>query len=110
MNPGRARDTIAILFSYSLLAILATYPLILSFSTHVPGDITDAPALAWNLWWIKYAFFNAQTNPLFTNYVFYPVGVDLVAYTLTALNGLLAVPIALIAITSPRTIQSFYSS
>jgi hypothetical protein len=30
-----------------------SYPLILSFSTHVPGDITDAPALAWNLWWIK---------------------------------------------------------
>lgn len=97
MNPRRARDSIALIVVYLLLAILTTYPLVLNFSTHAPGDITDAPALAWNLWWIKYAFFNAQTNPLFTNYVFYPVGVDLVAYTLTVLNGLLALPIAFIA-------------
>lgn len=97
MNPRRPRDSIALIVVYLLLAILTTYPLVLNLSTHAPGDITDAPALAWNLWWIKYAFFNAQTNPLFTNYVFYPVGVDLVAYTLTVLNGLLALPIAFIA-------------
>lgn len=92
-----ASKHIVILFGYWFLAVLLTLPLVLNFSTHAPGDVTDAPALTWNLWWIKYAFFNAQTNPLFTNYVFYPVGIDLVAYTSTFLNGLLALPFAFIA-------------
>ncbi len=83
---------IAILLLYTFLAILATYPLVFNFTTHAPGDITDAPALTWNLWWIKFSTFDQFTNPLFTNYIFYPVGVDLVAYTLTLWNGFIAIP------------------
>ena len=36
---------------YSLWALILTYPLALHFTTHVPGDGGDDPALAWNLWW-----------------------------------------------------------
>jgi|GEM_PF-1142051 len=91
------KPALTILAFYAFLSLITTYPLILNFTTHAPGDISDAPALTWNLWWIKFSIFNANTNPLFTNYVFYPVGVDLVAYTLTLWNGFIALPIIFIS-------------
>ncbi|MBI3536888.1 MAG: hypothetical protein HY070_04945 [Chloroflexi bacterium] len=90
MNPRR---DFFILLAYSALALALTFPLISNFSTHVAGVETDAPTLAWNLWWVKYSIFNLRVSPLATDYLFYPVGIDLVAYTLTLFNGLLSLPI-----------------
>lgn len=92
-----AKGEFALIAFYAFLSLVTTYPLILNFTTHAPGDISDAPALTWNLWWIKFSIFNANTNPLFTNYVFYPIGIDLVAYTLTLWNGFIALPIIFIS-------------
>lgn len=84
---------LALLAFYAFLSLVATYPLVLHFTTHVPGDITDAPALARNLWWIQFAIFDLNTSPLYSNYVFYPIGVNLFAYTHTLVSGLLTIPI-----------------
>ena len=81
------------LIAYALLAVVTTYPLVLNFTTHVAGTEFDAPALTWNLWWIKFSIFDQAANPLFANYIFYPIGIDLVAYTLTLFNGFLSLPL-----------------
>ncbi len=78
---------------YFLLALALTYPLALHFTTHVPGDGGDDPALAWNLWWVKYALLDLGTNPLHCEYMFHPIGINLAFYTLTVLNALLSIPV-----------------
>lgn len=82
-----------VLAGYLLLSILFTWPLAARFTTHVPGDGSDDPALAWNLWWVKHALLDLHTNPLFTDYMFYPIGINLAYFTITLLNGLLAIPL-----------------
>jgi hypothetical protein len=94
MSHRRARNRrhILALLGYSLLALLLTYPLVRHLTTHVPGDGIDDPALAWNLWWIKYSLVDQQINPFAGGWMFYPIGINLAFYTLTILNGLLALP------------------
>ena len=82
--------------SYLVLAILLTYPLILHIHTHVPGQGVDDPAQTWSLWWVRYALINLGISPLTTDYLFYPVGINLVAYTPTFLNGILSIPLQLV--------------
>jgi hypothetical protein len=91
MNSTARRD-LAILFLYSLLAIVLTVPLIFNFTTHQPGHGVDDPALTWAMWWMRYALFDLGTNPLTSDYVFYPLGINLGAYTPTFLNGIVSLP------------------
>jgi interleukin-like EMT inducer protein len=90
----KAREPL-VLLGYAVSSIVLTFPVALHLTTHVPGHLTDSPALAWNLWWVKHALVDLSINPLFTNYVFYPIGIDLVPYTLTLFNGILAIPLLL---------------
>jgi hypothetical protein len=87
------KGDIVVLGLYLLLTIILTYPLILHFTTHVPGDGSDDPALVWNLWWVKHALLDLKTNPLVCDFLFYPIGIDLTFYTLTIVNGLASVPL-----------------
>jgi len=86
------RADCAALFAYFLLTLVLTYPLILHFTTHVAGDGSDDPALAWNLWWTPYALLNLGSSPIYTDYMFFPIGLNLGFYTLTYLNAFLAIP------------------
>ena len=90
-----ARKHLAVLGVYTLLALALTWPLMLHFATHVPGDGGDDPALTWNLWWVKYALLDIHTNPFHCRYMFYPIGINLAFYTLTVLNGVLSIPLQL---------------
>lgn len=85
------RDLVALL-AYLLLTLVLTYPLVLHFGTHVTGDGGDDPALAWNLWWVRYALFDLGANPIFTDFMFFPIGLNLAFYTLTYLNAFLSIP------------------
>jgi hypothetical protein len=80
---------------YLLLALLLTWPTVSHFTTHVPGDGIDDPAIVWNLWWIKYSLLNQPQNPFLTHFMFYPIGINLAFYTLTTLNGLTTIPLLL---------------
>ncbi len=86
---------IAIFISYFLLALLLTWPTITHFTTHLPGDGGDDPAIAWNLWWLKYSLLNEGQNPFFSKHMFYPLGINLAFYTLTPLNGFLSLSLLL---------------
>lgn len=102
-HQGRARSDIAtprrwnwaVWGSYLVLAVLLTWPTILQLSTHLPGDGGDDPAIAWNLWWVKVALLNTGQNPFQTDYLFYPIGINLAFYTLTVLNAVTALPLTL---------------
>lgn len=85
------RDALALL-AYFLLTLVLTYPLILNLTTHVAGDGSDDPALAWNLWWVPHALLDLGQNPIYTDYMFFPIGLNLGFYTLTYLNAFLAIP------------------
>ncbi|MFN8453631.1 MAG: interleukin-like EMT inducer domain-containing protein [Anaerolineae bacterium] len=89
------RRDLAVLLIYGLLTLSLTWPTFTHFTTHLPGDGGDDPAIAWNLWWIKYALLNAGQNPFSTDFMFYPIGINLAFYTLTLLNGLTALPLTL---------------
>jgi hypothetical protein len=95
--PPRAvgRTHLTILLVYLLLAVLFTWPTITHPATHLPGDGGDDPAIAWNLWWVKHALLTLGTNPLSSDVMFYPIGVNLAFYTLTVLNALTAMPLTL---------------
>ncbi len=80
---------------YVALAVLLTWPTATHLTTHLPGDGGDDPAIAWNLWWMKYSLLNQPQNPLFSQLMFYPIGINLAFYTLTVLNGLTALPLTL---------------
>ena len=86
------RDGI-VLIVYLLLALVLTYPLVTHLASHVPGRGIDDPALAWNVWWFKFSIFNLGASPLYTDYLYYPLGVNLAANTSTFLNGLIALPL-----------------
>ncbi|RMF01949.1 MAG: hypothetical protein D6768_09450, partial [Chloroflexi bacterium] len=92
---NRAARMLLPLLVYLLLAIVLTWPTIRQFSTHLPGDGGDDPAIAWNLWWVKFALLNSSQNPFHTDFMFYPLGVNLAFYTLTVLNALTALPFTL---------------
>ncbi len=91
-NTSKRRGDILALIAYLLLAIALTYPLVLHFATHVAGDGSDDPALAWNLWWVPFSILNLQRSPIYTDYMFYPIGLNLAFYTLTYLNAFLSIP------------------
>ncbi len=82
------------LLLFSVLALVLTWPLAAHFTTHVPGDGIDDPALAWNLWWIKVRLVDQLNFDIFhADWMFYPIQINLGFYTLTPLNGLLSVPL-----------------
>ena len=87
------RTHILILGAYLLLALLLTWPLALNVETHVPGNGVDDPPLTWNLWWVQHALIDLGINPFDSDYLFYPLGINLSFYTLTVLNGLLSIPL-----------------
>jgi Interleukin-like EMT inducer len=98
--PGRRRSPgpafgvhLGALLAYLFLAIILTYPLILRFGSHVAGDGSDDPALAWNLWWVRYAIFDLGRSPIYTDYLSFPIGLNLAFYTLTYLNALVSIPV-----------------
>jgi len=89
------RYHLLLLLAYFLLAAVLTWPTLPHLTTHLPGDGGDDPAIAWNFWWLKYALLNLRQNPFQSNFLFYPIGINLAFYTLTVLNAVTALPLTL---------------
>ncbi|GIW08379.1 MAG: hypothetical protein KatS3mg060_3184 [Dehalococcoidia bacterium] len=78
---------------YFVLAVVFTWPLVLRLMDHVVGIDVDEGIFVWNLWWLRFSILSLGVSPFFTDYIFYPVGVSLVYYTLTFVNGLFSLPL-----------------
>ncbi|NPV07158.1 MAG: hypothetical protein HPY83_04235 [Anaerolineae bacterium] len=83
---------VGVLASYAGLALILTLPLALRFTTHVPGDGIDDPALTWNLWWVWDSALHGR-DLFHCDYMFHPIRINLAFYTLTVLNGFLSGPL-----------------
>jgi len=92
----RALTQLLLIALYIILTLVLTYPLVSHFSTHVLGtDIWafDEYTFIWNMWWFKHSLLDLQSNPLFSDYIFYPLGISLVLYTYNLFNGLVSLPL-----------------
>ena len=72
---------------------LLTWPLILSFPTHLFLNMQDGLQNVWNLWWVNKAVTELHQSPWHTTYLHHPFGVTLLGHTLNPFNGLLGIPL-----------------
>ena len=71
------------------LAVLISYPLVVSLDTHIPGaGAGDNLSFLWNSWWARYLASNGAWFGYFhTTHLFAPFGAPLVLNTHTALES-----------------------
>jgi hypothetical protein len=86
---------IVVLSLYLLLTLVMTWPLVLNFTSAIPGDDFDGWQNYWNLWWVKVALVERQQNPFITDLLYHPTGVGLYFHTLNPFNGLATLPVQL---------------
>jgi len=90
---GRVSAEAAVVAGFALLTAILTYPLVLNLTTAVPGDGTDSWIFYWDLWWVKRALLDLQTNPYFATDVHYPFGASLYFHTLFLVPAVIALPL-----------------
>jgi hypothetical protein len=81
---------------YLVLALVATWPLVRTLGTHVPGSDTwafDEYTFIWNSWWLRHSLFDLGQNPLYSTHTFYPLGISLAFYTYNLFNALISLPL-----------------
>ena len=85
----------AVLGLYAALTAGMTFPLIASWRTSLPAGSGDLWQNYWNFWWWKQCLLEGL-NPLRTEVLFHPSGVDLVFHTHSPFNQILAMPVNLL--------------
>lgn len=85
------KTNILVFVLYIFLTIVFTYPVF--FSDMVPGG-GDVYQFLWFLWWFKSSLLSS-TSPYFTQYIFYPTGVNLAFSAITPFNGIFSIPLQL---------------
>ena len=87
---------ILVIVLYTALTLALTWPMALHFTTHVVGSETwafDEYTFMWNMWWFRHSLLHLGTSPLYSNYIFYPLGISLVPYTFQFFNAALFLPL-----------------
>ncbi|RMH55310.1 MAG: hypothetical protein D6679_11855 [Candidatus Hydrogenedentota bacterium] len=100
-NPAREHGFIFL--GFLVLAIVATWPLALHFTSSLPFE-PSLPTMKggdiwihyWNLWWVKKALCELHANPFFCRWAFYPNGVSLAHHPLNLAGALLSMPVHLL--------------
>ena len=79
---------------YTLLALAATWPLVLHLHDRVPGFFrADNYEYLWKIWWFKHAILDLRQSPLVAPDIFYPMGFSLAHAELTPLHTVLGLPL-----------------
>ena len=81
---------IFVIFFYIAAFIPITYPLILNFSSKMPGNSGDEYLMSWFFWEFYHYAFVLHKWPFFTNLAYYPHGVPLYVSTSMPVNSLIA--------------------
>lgn len=85
-----------VLTIYTVLALALSWPLLPKIFTHVPGVAQwafDESTFLWNIWYFKHALVDQLQNPLHSELIWYPLGIDLVLYTYNVFHALVAQPL-----------------
>ncbi|MEZ4727494.1 MAG: interleukin-like EMT inducer domain-containing protein [Caldilineaceae bacterium] len=87
-----------VLALYTLLTLALTWPLVTHLTNHVPGVAQwafDESTFLWNVWYFKHSLVDQLQNPLHSELIWYPLGIDLVLYTYNFFHALIAQPLML---------------
>jgi hypothetical protein len=99
MTKATAKIHLLIIGLYLVLSLAFTYPLLFHFTTHVPGSATwafDEYTFLWNMWWFKYSLLDLHTSPLYSSYIYYPLGISLILHTYNLFNAAAGLPLQLL--------------
>ncbi len=96
LTPRRRNRTFAlvVVLGYVLISVAAFWPVMPWSSTRIFGTGGDSILAMWFLAWVPHALAHGL-NPLFSNAIFVPTGVNLAQNTEAPLLGLLTAPFAL---------------
>ena len=89
---GRLR-TASVVAGYVVLGVLAYWPLVASGGSHLFGTNGDSILATWFLAWVPHAAAHGL-NPLFSNAMYVPTGINLAQNTEAPLLGALTVPLS----------------
>ncbi|MAT96065.1 MAG: hypothetical protein CL608_02895 [Anaerolineaceae bacterium] len=78
-------DNVGPILFYVVLVALFTWPLLTQLGTHIPGTESDAFVHLWVFNWFGQALENG-INPLYTDQLFFPVGVSLLNHNVAWFN------------------------
>lgn len=79
---------------FTLYTLVVFHPLLPVLATRTV-TWADSLQMVWNLWWVKHALVDLQTNPFVTDYLFHPEEVSLLFHTLVPAYGVASIPIQL---------------
>ncbi len=82
----------------AVLSLIFSWPLVAKLGTHVPGIAQwafDESTFIWNIWMLKAALVDTLSNPLHSELIYYPLGIDLILYTYNFFHALFAQPLML---------------
>ena len=74
-----------------LISLLFTRNLVFNLTDKVPTDGSDVYENLWNYWQWQHNFFERHVNPYFTDYVYYPTGINLYLHSFQPLVSVQAV-------------------
>jgi hypothetical protein len=94
MTQKQAKQHILVIIAYFVLALVLTFPLVLSFNSRVVGwDRGDWGQNIWGFWWLKTSLLRLGQSPFYTDFMFYPEGISLSLHTLEMTASLIVMPI-----------------
>ncbi|MBN9389663.1 MAG: hypothetical protein J0I20_16675 [Chloroflexi bacterium] len=97
LTPPRSNDVLRhflVLLLYIVAVIAFSWPLALNLTDHTFGTLTyDRDQNFWTLWWVKQALTNYHVTPFFTNFVYYPTGVNLYLFPTNLVAGIISLPL-----------------
>jgi hypothetical protein len=95
-RPFRLRPSWLVLAALVVLTLALSWPLVANLRTRVPGTATwafDESTFLWNDWYLKHALLDLHANPLHSELIWYPLGIDLILYTYNSFSALIALPL-----------------
>lgn len=84
---------LAVIGVFSLLAVVFTWPLVLHFSTHIPGLAGDNLEYLWKMWWVQHALFDLHTTPFVQPDIYWPYGYPLAYGEITPIHTIFLLPL-----------------
>jgi hypothetical protein len=100
-GPRRITPSAGVIVGYIVIGVVAYWP-VFSISSRLFGHSGDFAQSVWFLAWVPHALAHGL-NPLFSNAMYAPGGLNLAANTSSPLLGLLAAPLALVLDPAGRT-------
>ena len=82
------------LAAYLTIAVIYTFPLVAHLATYVPSSLPDQDVFLflWNNWWIHHALTHLHVMPYRTDFIAAPFTIDLRLGTLGLFYGLVSLP------------------